>query len=237
MENSLSGKADLHIHSEHSHDAFCSVEEILKKAKDSGMDIIAITDHNVISGSKRAEKIAENFGIKSIVGEEIDTKEGDLLGIFLKEFISPGKSALETIKEIHKQGGLAIIPHPLNWVVGGFKMKSLFNTFSEADGIETFNGSWLGGMGRKKIQKLNLTTFNLASIGSSDSHLARQVGRSYTVFRGKTPGDLFLAIKKKETRPAGASWTAMDKIEWIGRLPERIVKEIAYRVRHKNYNA
>lgn len=233
MEELLSGKADLHIHSEHSHDAHDPIEKILERAKNVGMDVIAITDHNTISGSIRAEKIAENFGIKAIVGEEIDVKEGDLLGIFLKEFISPGKSALDTMKEIHKQGGLAIIPHPLNWVVGGFKAKALFDTFFEADGIELFNGSWLGGIGRKKTQKLNLKNFNLAPIGSSDSHLSRQVGRAYTTFCGKTPGDLFLAIKKKETRPAGISWTIMDKIMWVEKLPRVAIKEIAYRYRNR----
>jgi len=234
MEEILSGKADLHIHSEHSHDAYDSVEKILERAKEVGLDVVAITDHNIISGSKRAEKIAADFGVKAIMGEEIDTKSGDMLGVFLQEFISPDKSALDTIREIHKQGGLAIIPHPFNWVVGGLNEKAVFEVFLEADGIEVFNGAWFGNIGRKRAQELNIKKFNLSPTGSSDAHLSRQVGRAFSVFPGKTSGDLFLAIKKKETRPAGRSWTLADKLVWAGKLPRRVVQEIVYRHRRRN---
>lgn len=231
MEEILSGKADLHIHSEYSHDAHHPIEKILKTAKSRGLDIVAITDHNVIAGSKRAEKIAQDFGLAAIVGEEIDTKDGDIIAVFIKDFIAPGRSAMDTIREIHKQGGLAIIPHPFNWVVGGLKEKAVFEIFPEADGIEVFNGGWCGSLGRKRAHYLNLTKFNLAQIASSDSHLACHVGRAFVSFKGKTPGDLFLAIKNKETRPAGKSWTTTDRLAWLGKLPNLIAKEIVYRTR------
>ena len=226
MTDEFFGKADIHIHSEYSHDGFSPIEKILERAKNSGMDLIAITDHNTIDGAKKAIELSGYFGIKVIMGEEIDTSAGDLIGIFIKDFISRGKSPLETAREIHKQGGLAIIPHPFNPLfLGGLSKKVVSEIFEEVDGIEVFNANWTGAIGRKKTLKLNQSIFKLAPLGSSDAHIARQVGRAYTIFKGRNPEDFYFAIKNKETQPGGISWTAADKLLWLINLPKRFFKK------------
>lgn len=227
MPDQFFGKADLHIHSKYSHDAFSPVEKILERAKNVGLDLISITDHETIEGAKRAQKLAEKFGLKVIIGEEIETTGGDLIGLFLQDAIAKGKSPQKTIEEIHRQGGLVIIPHPFNWVVGGLKKRTVFEIFGQVDGIELFNAGWTAGIGRKEAKKLNNSTFNLAPIGSSDAHVARQVGRAFTIFEGKNPDDLYLSIKNRKTRPGGISCTAMDKIIWLLNLPRRIPRSFS----------
>jgi len=232
MQSSIFGKADLHVHTYHSTDALSSIRAVLKRAKKQQMDIVAITDHNTIKGAQKAQKIAPEFGIQIVVGEEITTKEGDLIALFIEEKIKSGRLVLETIKEIHRQGGLAIVPHPNNWFLGGISTKVLLKIFDKLDGIELFNGSWTGGIKRKESTKLNELLFDLAPLGGSDAHLARQVGCAYTVFPGKTPDDLYLAIKKKLTLPTGAYWSYKDRLFWLLNFPR-----IFYRVPQMPFTA
>ena len=216
------GKADLHIHSNYSKDAFSSVKEILEKADEINLDIIAITDHDTMEGVKEAEKITSQFKVKLIKGEEIETKEGHLIGLFIENFISPGKPILDTVREIHQQGGLSIVPHPLARFSQGISLETLSQVFEEVDGIETFNASWLGWINRKKVEKLNSQLFHLAQIGGSDAHILRQIGKGYTIFEGKPPSDLYSAIKNKTTRAEGY-FNLLGYLELFIKQPKRIL--------------
>ena len=224
MNSRIFGKADLHIHSKYSHDAFSPIKKILKKADERGLNLVAITDHNVISGAKEAEKISEDFKVKVIVGEEVDTDEGDVLALFIKELIPPHLPLKEALKEIHKQGGLAIIPHPSNWLLGGLPIKAISENYKDVDGLELFNASIAGAINRKKITKFNKKIFHLTATASSDAHLAGAVGRTYTIFPGRTAEDLYQAIKNKETSLNYCSWTIFDHILWIINFPRRFFK-------------
>jgi len=215
------GKADLHIHSNYSKDAFSSVKEILKRAAEINLDIIAITDHDTLEGLKEAENLASEFKVKVVKGEEISAKGGHLVGIFIKDFIAPNRPILDTIREIHHQEGLVIVPHPLVRISAGISQKTLFKIFKELDGIEAYNASWVGWLNRKKIEKLNSQIFKLAPTGGSDAHIARQVGNAYTIFEGKNPSDLYSAIKNKNTQSEG-SFDLLSYLELLIKQPKRL---------------
>lgn len=200
----------MHVHTHHSPDGVSSIKAVLKKAKERQLDIVAITDHNTLKGALEAKKMAPEFGIEIIVGEEIRAKEGDIIALFIEERIKPGRPATDTIKEIRAQGGLSICPHPDNWVPGGIAFRHIFNIYEHLHGIELLNGGWFGWLKQEQTKKLNETTFNLAAVGGSDSHLARQVGCAWTNFEGKTPSDLYASIQAKTTFPGGAYWTYPD---------------------------
>jgi predicted metal-dependent phosphoesterase TrpH len=99
---------------------------------------ITITDHDTISGA-RAMAAAAGPGLKVIVGEEVSTTGGHLIGLFLHEEIEPGLSPRQTALEIKRQGGLVVIPHPFNWMFGCGLCGRLAEVIDLADAVEVCN--------------------------------------------------------------------------------------------------
>ena len=236
-------KADIHCHSKYSIDGYSSIETILEKAKKENLAFIAITDHNTIEGAVKAQKMASDFGVEVVIGEEIDTKVGHLIGLFLNKHISPWKTLEETIKEIHNQGGLAIVPHP-GCFPSGIPLSIIIKIFDQLDGIETFNGAWnfmkwIGKKRQKQVEKLNKEIFHLALTGGSDAHIFSQIGSGYTIFQGKTSSEFYKAIKEKKTSAGGQGWNFLDyinlQIRALARLPFFIknFKQIFNRARNQ----
>ncbi|HSB02763.1 MAG TPA: PHP domain-containing protein, partial [Anaerolineales bacterium] len=116
------GLADLHIHTIYSYDGTASVPAVLARAKQVGLNVIAITDHDEIKGARKAFELAPEFDIEVIPGIEITTAEGDVLALFVTEKIEPGLSLMETIIKVGEAGGICIAPHPM---ARGMGMKSL----------------------------------------------------------------------------------------------------------------
>src|SRR5262245_43000742 len=109
----LPGRADLHVHSLWS-DGAQSPTTLVKRAV-RRLDVLAITDHDEILGALAARQYAAarpELGVEVVVGEEISTQNGHMLGLFLEERVPPGLTALTTIERIHAQGGLAVVAHP-----------------------------------------------------------------------------------------------------------------------------
>lgn len=106
MSNRI-GRADLHMHTCHS-DGAPTVNALLEHvARNTRLDVIAITDHDTISGALEACEIHKRIGypFEIIVGEEVSTRQGHLVGLFLKECIPPGMSAADTVAAIHEGVG------------------------------------------------------------------------------------------------------------------------------------
>ncbi len=106
MSNLL--KADLHVHTRYSEDSISSPEKIVQHCLKVGINCLAITDHNEISGAFEVKRIAP---FKVILGEEVLTSQGEIIGYFLSEKIQPRLSPEETVARIKAQGGLACIPN------------------------------------------------------------------------------------------------------------------------------
>lgn len=211
-------KADLHIHSNHS-DGRPGIAEILEYVeKETDLDIIAITDHDTIDGALEAKKIMDekNYRFDLIVGEEISTEEGHILGLFLKEAI-PAKIGLkEALAEIKKQGGLAIVPHPFqvtrmnngkNVTMDGIGAKNVIKYKRMIEGVEVINATPTLGAENIEASVLNSTIIFQAEIGDSDAHILEAIGKAYTVFEGKTAHDLRKAIEKNQTKAVHDKWS------------------------------
>ena len=102
------GLADLHIHTVYSYDGTASVPAVLARAKEVGLDVIAITDHDEIMGALNAFAMAPKYGVEVIPGIEITTAEGDLLALFVTKKIKPGRWLIETILDVGEAGGIAL---------------------------------------------------------------------------------------------------------------------------------
>ncbi len=103
-------KTLIHIHTDYSFDSDISVSALAAFAQENGIDCIAVTDHDTIDGALRLRAIAPHLRV--IIGEEISTSDGHLIGLFLKERVEPGMSARDTALAIKRQGGLVLLPHP-----------------------------------------------------------------------------------------------------------------------------
>jgi len=105
---------DLHSHTNHSPDASMSPAELVKRAREAGLDRIAVTDHDAIEGAFRARELAPET---VIVGQEISCAGGvELIGLFLEEWVRPGGSVEEIADRIRAQGGVVYAPHPFAYL-------------------------------------------------------------------------------------------------------------------------
>ena len=163
---------DLHVHSRYSFDSISNPEKILKIARKKGLDGIAITDHNTIKGGI----IASQVNIKdffTIIGSEIGTEAGDIIGLFLNEEIK-SRTLLEVIDEIKAQDGIAVLAHP-------FRRANEINdgVIKRIDVIEAFNAR---NKKSANIMAKNLALkHNLPMIAGSDAHFYFEIGRARTI--------------------------------------------------------
>lgn len=147
----------------------------------SGNNFVAITDHNEIS---KALQLKEKFGEQVIVGEEILTLDGEIIGLFLKEKIPPKLLASQTIELIKEQNGLVYIPHPLEKTRKGVSSKVLEEIKSSIDILEIYNARskepWLSD----KVQKFAFA-HNIATASSSDAHGYKGFGSAFCILVDK----------------------------------------------------
>ncbi|MBK9207202.1 MAG: PHP domain-containing protein [Anaerolineales bacterium] len=201
------GLADLHLHTIYSYDGTASLAAVLNRAKQLGLDVIAITDHDEIAGALKAMKLASNYGVEVIPGSEITTADGDLLAFFITEKVPAGLSLIETVLRVRELGGVCVAPHPM---AGGMGMKSLSaRTILEAlrnplvaetlIGIETYNGTSIDRISNHSANLL-ASSLNIAKTGSSDAHVIDTIGFGTTEFEGNTAADLLMALKNKTTK-------------------------------------
>jgi len=195
-------KIDMHVHTRYS-DSEASVSEVLMEAERKGLDGLAITDHWTIKGAIEAMKKRGKLII--IPGQEIETKHGEILALGIKNKIRAKLSIRETIKMIHAQGGLAIVPHPtipLFSVLNEEEMKTL-----PLDGIEVFSA--ITPIPRYFLRKnIELARrLRLSMVAGSDSHYAETVGDAYTIIycRSRRVDDILRAVKLGRTSIGGRS--------------------------------
>lgn len=196
------GLADLHIHTVYSYDGTASVPAVLARARQVGLDVIAITNHDEIRGALKAFALAPRFGIEVIPGIEITTAEGELLSLFVTEKFQPGRPLLETILKVGEAGGICIAPHPM---ARGAGMKSLSGlSFLRAldhpvasrilIAIETYNATALDRDSNPLAQKLWEECTRTARVGNSDAHVLQAIGLGTTEFMEESAAHLLDAL-------------------------------------------
>ena len=169
-------KVDLHVHTRWSPDAVSSPQKIVDRCLRAGLGCIAITDHNTIHGALEVQRLAPFF---VIVGEEIKTTAGDIIGLFLWKEIPKCLSPLETVGAIKEQGGLVSIPHPLDRFRRSAMRGSVLETLiPHVDIIEGFNSrTLLQRYNRKALEVAQQHDIPVAAV--SDAHSATELGHTY----------------------------------------------------------
>jgi predicted metal-dependent phosphoesterase TrpH len=163
---------DLHVHTSYSKDGESSVEEILLKAEEVGLDAIAITDHDTVDGAKKALTIPTTVLV--IPGIEVSTRQGHLLVLGVTEVIPAGLDVEATVDIARRMGALLILPHPYHvWRHGVARRKKA--GMAVVDAVESFNSRYIVGSANKKAARI-AKRLGKPCVGGSDAHNARFVG-------------------------------------------------------------
>jgi predicted metal-dependent phosphoesterase TrpH len=215
------GKADLHLHTLYS-DGTADLQGLLDwiEAR-TDLDLVAITDHERIDGALRARELhaAGGYHYELVIGEEVTTRRGHLLALFIDERIPPLRPLAETVERIHAAGGVAIAAHPmapLTPSIGAGSLRRLRLETHRArrlDGIEVINPSAAGRAHHAARLRLNAQHLGLPEIGSSDAHVLEGVGTGWTWFPGTSGDDFRAALATGSTRAAGAHWSTWHNVD------------------------
>ena len=203
-ESGAMGKADLHIHTAFS-DGMAEAPELLDYVEaETDLDIIAIVDHDDIRGALAArERWAKGrCRFELVTGIEVTALEGHLLALFVDEPVSSLVPLDHVVEEVHRQGGLCVVPHPMSWLTRSIGARTLVWSAGSLDGIEVACRSPAARVSIRRAAALNRRSLGLAEMGGSDAHFLQAIGSAYTHFDGQTAADLKRSVLARSTRAA-----------------------------------
>ncbi|HUU75422.1 MAG TPA: PHP domain-containing protein [Methanoregulaceae archaeon] len=191
---------DLHVHTRYSRDGESSVEEILRRGEEIGLDAIAITDHDTVEGARHALTCATSLVV--IPGIEISTMQGHLIALGIKDPVPAGMDVIGAITLAREMGAVLILPHPYHMMRHGVGLK-LQKALSSVDAIETFNSRYIVGSANIKAARM-ARQLGKPCVGGSDAHHARYVGFGWThVDAEKNTEAILEAIRNGRTSAGG----------------------------------
>lgn len=170
-------KIDLHTHSTASFDGGITKRQYKDILDNNLLDFVAVTDHNE---TRFARELRDLLGDRIIVGEEIRSKDGEVIGLFLKKTIRPGLSVIDTIREIKEQDGLVYIPHPFEKGRESLPEDVLTEIVKKVDIVEAFNARGLLRGRQKEVEEFAVKK-NVAIASSSDAHCRLGVGTAFSI--------------------------------------------------------
>ena len=166
---------DLHNHTDRSYDAVNRLADYERAHAEGRFDVLAITDHNRLDA---AIETAERASFPVVVGIELDTAEGELIGLFVRDRIPCGLPAAETALRIRDQGGLVYLQHPFYTLIRKPLSGRVRESLAEArlvDVVEGRNGGpYTGGPDAKA--RAWATARGLALGAGSDAHEPPDIG-------------------------------------------------------------
>ncbi len=230
------GLADLHIHTLYSWDGTATVAAILKQVLDhTDLDVIAITDHDNITGALVALELAPSYGISVIPGCEISTSDGHLLAYFIKQSVPKGLSLKDTVLQVGEQGGLCVAAHPSARLSNSLHPQVIREALHDPDvarvlvGIEEYNAEVVHEA-NNMTAKLLAYRLPVAQVGSSDAHILWMIGSGTTYFPGCTAEGVRRALENRTTQAIAGppSQPAHVLGDWLARYILRRVGWVAW---------
>ena len=175
-------RVDFHVHTAFSPDSRVTPERLAELVTERGLDGVAVTDHDSVGGGLVLLALEPPFLV--VVGTEVSSRDGDIIGLFVREDIEPGLTAEETVARIKVQGGVVVVPHPFDRfrssAIGG---PGLERISGEVDAVEAFNSRNLMSADDRRARDWALEN-GVPMVGGSDAHTESEVGRGWAELAG-----------------------------------------------------
>jgi predicted metal-dependent phosphoesterase TrpH len=170
-------RVDLHSHTMWSGDSTTTPDELIAAVAASGLDVLCITDHNAVAG---AVELQDRLGCRVVVGEELRTGAGEIIGLFLDERVPMGINHMEAARRIRDQGGVVYVPHPFDPMRRNLSEAALYE-LAEADlldAVEVLNAKTsLASLNRRAAEFAD--EFGIVHGAGSDAHVPDALGAAY----------------------------------------------------------
>jgi predicted metal-dependent phosphoesterase TrpH len=194
-------KVDFHTHTYHSPDSLTTIEDLVSFARKRGLDRVVVTDHNCLAGAKEAYLAAPDL---IIIGEEVQTTEGEFLTAFVSQEVPKGLAPMEAFKRLRDQGAFISISHPFDPQRSGWSEETLLQIAPLVDAIEVFNARVLD-MGMNLQAEEFARKHNLPGTAGSDGHHPSEIGKAYSLVPDFTSADELRTVIKQATNAGNLS--------------------------------
>lgn len=170
-------RIDLHTHTWVSPDSLTDPRDLVERARDIGLNRVAVTDHNTIEGALAAHALAPDL---IIVGEELATAPGgELIAYYVREQVPPGLPVAEALRRLRAQGAVISISHPLDaWRGSAMGLERTVAIIDQVDALEVFNARCLRAEFNRRAARLAQQYGKLITAGS-DAHTLAELGAGY----------------------------------------------------------
>ena len=215
--------ADLHMHTNWSHDCSIDAAELVDHAEAERLGAIAVTDHNVFGGALEAADYARGRKLIVIPGEEVKTdNQGEVIGLFLTSEIPRGMSFADTIAAIREQNGIVYIPHPFDRMHAIPDPRTLHRHLADIDVLEVYNARLLfEGYNDEALRFAR--KYNLTMGAGSDAHVLQGVGTGALRMRAfRDPEEFLLSLRTAEILRRPKSLAYLQSLKWVAQVKERV---------------
>jgi predicted metal-dependent phosphoesterase TrpH len=215
---------DLHMHTSWSHDCSVEVDELLDYAEAQGLGAIAITDHNAFGGALEAVEKARGRNLVVIPGEEIKTdRQGEVIGLFLREEIPRGMSFADTLAAIRAQGGLVYLPHPFDRRHAIPDPATLHRHLAEIDVFEVYNARLLFEVYNDEALRF-ARKYNLTMAAGSDAHVLPGVGTGAMSMRAfRNAEEFMISLHSAQVLRRPKSLAYLQSLKWMAQVKEKVL--------------
>jgi predicted metal-dependent phosphoesterase TrpH len=215
--------ADLHMHTNWSHDCAVDPADLIMYAAANGLGAIAVTDHNVFGGALETVELARHHDLIVIPGEEIKTGgQGEVIGLFLREEIPRGMSFAETVAAIKEQGGVVYVPHPFDRMHSIPEPATLQRHLADIDVFEVYNARLLFEAYNEEALRF-ARKYNLTPGAGSDAHVLQGVGTGALRMRAFDGREEFLlSLRSAQVLRRPRSLVYLQSLKWMAQAKERV---------------
>ncbi|MFL5950992.1 MAG: glycosyltransferase [Gaiellaceae bacterium] len=215
--------ADLHMHTNWSHDCAVDPADLIMYAVANGLGAIAVTDHNSLGGALETVELARDHELIVIPGEEIKTDgQGEVIGLFLREEIARGMSFEDTVSAIREQGGLVYLPHPFDRMHSIAEPATLQRHLADIDVFEVYNARLLFEAYNEEALRF-ARKYNLTPGAGSDAHVLQGVGTGALRMRAfDGPEEFLLSLRSAQVLRRPRSLVYLQSLKWMAQAKERV---------------